>query len=249
MNWNVVSYTAVVAGLFVLSAPAGEKAAWSYEGDAGPEHWALLGPEFSVCAGKNQSPIDLVTVKMIEADLDNISFHYENAPLVAINNGHTIQVDYAPGSSIEIDGIEFGLKQFHFHSPSENEVDGQSYPLEGHLVHADADGHLAVVAVLFKEGAANEALANIWAHMPHEAGGAAHADGATVNAMDLLPEKKDYYRFNGSLTTPPCTEGVRWLVCKDPMTVSKEQVDAFRHVMHHANNRPVQPVNARPVLK
>ena len=166
-----------------------------------------------------------------------------------INNGHTIQVNYAPGSHIMVDGISFELKQFHFHNPSENHIDSKSYPLEGHLVHADADGNLAVVALMFKEGAENSVLSGIWKHMPKEAGGKASVSGGTVNADDLLPENRDYYRFYGSLATPPCSEGVRWLVMKNMATVSKEQVEAFHHVMHHDNNRPVQPTNARPVLK
>jgi carbonic anhydrase len=121
--------------------------------------------------------------------------------------------------------------------------------MEGHLVHADAKGNLAVLGVLFKEGTENKAIAQVWKHMPKGKGGKARVEGEMVTADGLLPRNRDYYRYNGSLTTPPCTEGVRWLVFKHAAEVSKKQIAAFRHVMHHDNNRPVQPVNARPVLR
>lgn len=249
MKPRLSSFVILITGLVGVNGFAAENTEWGYEGEKGPEHWATLSSEFSACEGKNQAPIDLVTDQMIEADLEPISFDYEAVPLEVVNNGHTIQVNYAPGSHITVDGIAFELKQFHFHSPSENRIDDNAYPMEGHLVHADADGHLAVVAVMFEEGAENQVLSRIWEHMPKEAGNKAQVEGETVTAEALLPENRDYYRFNGSLTTPPCTEGVRWLVLKNAVGVSKEQVEAFQDVMHHDNNRPVQPVNARPVLK
>lgn len=220
---------------------------WGYTGETGPAHWASLKPEFATCgSGKNQSPIDLTG--FIEAELQPIAFNYGTVATEVVNNGHTIQANYQPGSTITVDGHSFELKQFHFHSPSENTIDGESFPLEAHLVHADKDGNLAVVAVMFREGEANPALAKLWQAMPEKAGDKAGlGDGVSVNG--ILPASRDYYRFNGSLTTPPCTEGVEWLVLKSPMTVSAEQVHRFSHVMHHPNNRPVQPVNARPVLK
>jgi carbonic anhydrase len=146
-----------------------------------------------------------------------------------------------------VDGIQFNLKQFHFHSPSENHISGKSYPLEAHLVHADKDGNLAVVAVVFNEGKANATVAAAWSRM-------SKAEGKSelptkVSAAGLLPKSHDYYRYNGSLTTPPCTEGVRWIVMKKPMTVSQEQLNAFQTTVGFANNRPIQPANARPVLK
>ncbi len=216
-------------------------------GDAGPTNWAKLSPEFATCGvGRNQSPIDLT--HLIEADLAPIGFDYSTKADEVINNGHTIQANYRSGSSITVDGHNFELKQFHFHSPSENAIEGESFPLEAHLVHADKNGNLAVVAVMFREGKANPTLERLWQAMPEEAGGKTSlGDGVSVEG--ILPASRDYYRFNGSLTTPPCTEGVEWLVLKTPMTVSAEQLHRFSHVMHHANNRPVQPVNARPILK
>jgi len=219
---------------------------WTYSGEGGPENWAKLTPEFGTCAGKNQSPINLTG--FIEADLKPIKISYQAGGKEILNNGHTAQVNYAAGSSISVDGIQFDLKQFHFHAPSENHINGKSYPMEAHLVHADKDGNLAVVALMFNEGAENKELEKIWALIPKNAG-EKNALPSPYAVAQLLPSNKDYYRFNGSLTTPPCTEGVRWLVMKTPVSASKEQLEVFSHVMHHPNNRPVQPVNARPVLQ
>jgi carbonic anhydrase len=245
-----------VATLCVASAlvaagasPAAEKAHWGYEGDGGPGHWATLSPEYSGCAGKSQSPVDLVQARMIEAQLPALVLSYQPTPLNVVNNGHTIQVDYAGNSTLQLDGRTFHLKQFHFHSPSENLIDGKSYAMEAHLVHADDEGNLAVVAVMIESGAANAFLDKVWAHLPAAAGGRAQPAGVSVNVADFLPADRDYYRYDGSLTTPPCTEGVRWLVLKKSVTASAKQVEAFEHLMHHANNRPAQPLNARVVLK
>jgi carbonic anhydrase len=214
-----------------------------------------------MCAlGKNQSPIDLAN--FVEADLKPLKLDYTSHageirnhgrvdPVGAsniVNNGHTVQVNYLPGSTLTVDGRAFELKQFHFHSPSENTLAGKSFPLEAHLVHADKEGNLAVVALFFSEGAANPFLAKLWDKMPGKKDDKS-ALGAGLNVLSLLPADRDYYRFNGSLTTPPCTEGVRWLVMKKAATISKAQVDQFVKAVGHTNNRPVQPVNARPVLQ
>jgi carbonic anhydrase len=131
--------------------------------------------------------------------------------------------------------------------PSENLIQGKSFPMEGHLVHADKDGHLAVVAVMVGEGEASKALETAWAQMPEQ--GEKRALSSNISPLEILPEDRDYYRFNGSLTTPPCSEGVRWLVMKQPTSASKEQITKFLQVVRHHNNRPVQAVNARPVLE
>ena len=251
---NIVRSAVVFAALAcvvgsVPPAGAAEKAHWAYEGTEGPPHWATLSPEFSGCAGKNQSPIDLVQARMIKAELPAIVFSYQPSPLNVVNNGHTIQVDVTGNSTIQLDGRTFHLKQFHFHSPSENLIDGKSYAMEAHLVHADDEGNLAVVAVMIESGAANTFLDKVWPSMPAAAGGRAQPAGVQVNVSDFLPADRAYYRFEGSLTTPPCTEGVRWLVLQKPVSASAKQIEAFQHVVHHANNRPVQPVNARVVLK
>ncbi|PMR68498.1 carbonic anhydrase [Halomonas heilongjiangensis] len=231
--------------LFSSAAFSSDGAPWDYSGDTGPDQWAQLSPEYGACAGSNQSPINLTG--FIDAELEPIAFNYEAGSEEILNNGHTVQVNTLPGSTITVDDIEFELKQFHFHVPSENLIHGESYPMEGHLVHADEDGNLAVVAVMVTEGQASDALEKAWAQMPEE--GETLALSTDISPLDILPSDRDYYRFNGSLTTPPCTEGVRWLVMKQPISASKEQIDQFLQVMGHHNNRPVQAVNARPVLE
>ena len=165
-----------------------------------------------------------------------------------INNGHTIQVNYHSGSTLSVSGHDYELKQFHFHSPSENHIKGKSYPLEAHLVHADTEGNLAVVAVMFEEGDENEALEKTWDVMPEKAG-EKHSLQSKVSVEDILPTNRDYYQFTGSLTTPPCTEGVLWLVMKQILTASREQILHFSHIMHHPDNRPIQRTNARAILQ
>lgn len=225
----------------------GGAAHWSYAGADGPQHWGSLDPGFSACAtGRNQSPINLT--RIVEAELKPVTFSYRPGGTEILNNGHTIQVNYAPGSSITIDGTVFELKQFHFHAPSENTIEGHSYPLEGHFVHADREGNLAVIAVMYWVESPLRELDKAWKHMPAHAG-EKKALPAAVNADALLPKRRGYYRFAGSLTTPPCTEGVRWLVMKTYKEIAREQVEAFTRVMHHPNNRPVQPLHARTVLK
>jgi len=219
---------------------------WSYEGKGAPEHWGDIDPRFSTCKnGVNQSPIDLQG--FTEAELPAIEFNYKLVSKDMLDNGHSEQVNMKEGSSITLDGIKFDLKQFHFHSPSENNINGKSFPLEAHFVHASKDGKLAVIAVMFEEGEENPALKELWANMPRKVGEDHVIDAKHLDA--LLPKDRDYYRFNGSLTTPPCTEGVRWLVMKKPVTLSKAQIETFKEVMHHQNNRPLQPTNARMILK
>ena len=234
-------------GILLLSGSALSAGVhWEYSGEAGPDNWAKLSPEYSACAGKNQSPINLAG--FIDAKLTPIVFNYRGGSAEILNNGHTVQINALPDSSISVDGIQFELKQFHFHAPSENLVNGKSFPLEAHLVHADKDGNLAVVAVMFTEGKAHKGLEKAWAQMPKTEGDKSGLTSA-ISPREILPPKRDYYRFNGSLNTPPCSEGVRWLVMKHPISASREQIEEFTHVIHHNNNRPVQAVNARPVLK
>lgn len=237
----------IAVGLLLSSGVAfgSDGAAWGYSGATGPENWAKLSPEYGACAGSNQSPINLSG--FIDAKLEPIAFDYKAGSSEILNNGHTVQVNALPGSSISVDGIKFELKQFHFHVPSENLINGKSFPMEGHLVHADKNGHLAVVAVMVTEGKASKALEKAWAQMPKQ--GEKLALSSDISPLEILPENRDYYRFNGSLTTPPCSEGVRWLVMKQPISASKAQIEKFLQVVHHHNNRPVQAVNARPVLE
>ncbi|MCW9048439.1 MAG: carbonic anhydrase family protein [Gammaproteobacteria bacterium] len=228
------------------SAFSSSKSHWAYSGHEGPENWAKLSADNIACSGNNQSPINLSG--FIESELTPITFNYKKAGDEILNNGHTVQVNYKKGSHIQIEGQTFELLQFHFHAPSENVINGKSYPMEAHFVHADIKGNLAVIAVMFEKGAENKGLKNAWSKMPEEAGDK-HSLTTVMSANDLLPENRDYYRFNGSLTTPPCTEGVRWFVMKNTVSASDKQISSFSHVLHEANNRPLQNVNARVILK
>ncbi|HSP77321.1 MAG TPA: carbonic anhydrase [Myxococcaceae bacterium] len=240
-RWLLASW--LVSG----TALAGAGVHWGYEGHEGADHWAELSPDYRLCAtGKNQSPIDIHDA--IKAELTPLVFSYQAGTGEELNNGHTIQVNFPPGSTLSVGGHVYTLKQLHFHAPSENRIEGRSFPLEAHMVHADDKGNLAVVAVMFEEGAENPVLAAAWARMPENADTSTRLDNP-VTAEGLLPATRDYYRFSGSLTTPPCSEGVSWLVMKHPMTASQAQIQKFSKAMGHANNRPVQPLNDRPILR
>lgn len=217
---------------------------WTYEGDAGPTHWSELAPEFSLCAaGHAQSPIDLSgTRRQASPDLQ---FHYRPSHLNELNNGHTIQVNYDAGSSISVGGVRYDLVQVHFHIPSEHTVGGRAYAAEAHLVHKSADGQLAVIGLLIDRGAASQPLAQLWAHLPATEG-PVHQESGNLNAARLLPSKHAAWRYEGSLTTPPCTEGVHWFVLESPITLSGEQLERLRGILH-VNNRPVQPLHERTV--
>ena len=241
--------TTLALGSLLLTgnAMASGNAHWTYSGHSGPEHWGSLSDQFSTCGtGVNQSPINLTA--FVEGELPAIEFSYDAIATTIVNNGHTVQANFPKGSSITVDDMEFNLLQCHFHSPSENNIDGKSFPMEGHCVHATDDGKLAVVAIMYEVGQADKGIGGLWANMPRHAGDK-HKISATVNASDVLPKSKDYYRFNGSLTTPPCTEGVRWFVLKDTVTISADQLKAFQGALHEPNNRPVQPVNSRIIIK
>ncbi|ENF1919438.1 carbonic anhydrase family protein [Klebsiella michiganensis] len=222
---------------------------WSYEGEGSPEHWGALNEEYKTCQnGMNQSPINIDTT--FKTHLSPLDTHYIDGPITLINNGHTIQAGLKTktADTVTIDGTPFTLQQFHFHAPSENTVHGKHYAMEMHLVHKSAQGAVAVVAVMFDQGAENSELNKLWATMPEKADQTAKI----VTQMDLnalLPADKTYWRFSGSLTTPPCSEGVTWIVLKHPLTLSSAQLAKFSHAMHHDNNRPIQPLNGRVVIE
>ncbi|MGZ8992767.1 MAG: carbonic anhydrase [Burkholderiaceae bacterium] len=220
---------------------------WSYKGEAGPENWSKVDPKFAMCAiGKSQSPIDVKNP--VKGDLKPIKTDYKPNATNIVNNGHTVQVNFGAGSMLMVDGSTLELKQFHFHSPSENKLNGRQFPLEAHLVHADKDGKLAVVAVMFEEGADNAFISKLWSSMP-EKPETKNDLPAGISAAQLLPADLSHYRFEGSLTTPPCSEGVRWMIIRKPATVSKAQAAKFSNTLGFANNRPIQAVNARQVLQ
>jgi len=214
---------------------------WSYEGREGPERWGDLG--YPLCEGKNQSPVDIS--KSAPVGLDEIEYRYSPSPVDMINNGHTIQFNYAPGSSIRVGGVNYELVQFHFHAPSENTISGRTYPMEMHLVHKSNEGKLAVVGVFLKSGGysgENDSIDAVFRTMANRSG---HSSGR-IDAIDLLPSDHTYYHFMGSLTTPPCSEGVAWFVMKEPIEVSRDQLAIFQSIYDN-NARPPQPWNNRIV--
>lgn len=214
---------------------------WSYQGEHGPAHWAQMDAGFGTCAlGQVQSPIDIRNA--VTADLPALGFAYRAGPAEVVNNGHTVQVSLPASGSIEIAGANYALLQFHFHTPSEEKVGGMAFPMVAHFVHQNAEGQLAVVAVLIKEGKENAALASLFASLPAQ--GQKHALADSFDPTRLLPEKQGYYAFQGSLTTPPCSENVRWQVLKEPIEVSTAQLAAFRQ-LYPMNARPTQPLNDR----
>ena len=217
---------------------------WEYKGKHGAAHWGELDAGFEACArGASQSPIDIRNA--VKADLPALDFQYTASAPTLVNNGHTVQVNLPAGNSLVVDGKKLELLQFHFHTPSEEAVAGKHTAMVAHFVHKGEDGRLGVVAVLIQPGKANAAWAPIFAHLPR-VGEQVTVDGLTLDLGALLPAKKGYYSFEGSLTTPPCSEGVQWMVLKDPVKLSPQQIKSFRKV-YHANARPVQPLNGRVI--
>ena len=195
--------------------------------------------------GSAQSPINISNT--IRTQLRDIEFHYADTALSVVNNGHTIQVNYDEGSYMLVDGNKFNLLQFHFHWPSEHTVDGKQFLMEGHLVHQDAQGGLGVLGVLMERGDDNPALETVWEFMPPSAG-AVREPGISFNVNDLLPSDRTTYRYPGSLTTPPCSEGVSWMVLKNAVQVSAAQAKVFEDVVGY-NSRYTQPLHGREVLE
>ena len=258
----LVSLCAVMAALAASALPAagqgqppaGHAPHWTYDGPEGPPHWAGLSHDFASCGvGHEQSPIDIDTraaapLTAGRAGFDRATIEPATADALStdiVNNGHTVQVDTSGSSAVVIGGERYVLQQFHFHSPSEHTVDGRSFPLEAHLVHKAADGRLAVVGVLFEEGAANEVLAPLWKTLPKTAGKPIDLGREAVHVGQLVPGR-EAYRYAGSLTTPPCSEGVRWFVMKEHAAASAAQIAALREAVRH-NSRPAQPLNGRAV--
>jgi carbonic anhydrase len=223
------------------------KTLWSYQGKTGPDNWAKLSPEFATCAsGRNQSPVNIDATT--HASLKPLKSIQKFAAKDIANNGHSVQVNFKEGNMLVLDSGAYQMKQVHFHSPSENTIHGKIFPLEAHFVHADSKGNLTVLAVMYTEGKANLGLAKLWGQMSKEVSEPVALKNR-VTASELIPENRSYYRYSGSLTTPPCTEGVRWLVMKNPMTASKEQIKALNDVIQHDNNRPLQALNGRIIVE
>ncbi len=243
---------AVAVVMMQVSVADEGKTEWGYSGDAGPESWGKLAPEFSTCGtGKNQSPINIDPLKnVIEAKQKPIKFDYTMLiPERIHHNGHTVQVDMRSGGEIEVDGKTFKLKQFHFHTPGEHTIAGTPFPMEIHFVHQAEDGQLAVVAVPLMPGWPHPTVAVLWQHLPQKKGDSFALANNALRTLEIEKDVTNYYRYNGSLTTPPCSEGVIWIVKRDRVTVAKPQWKALEKVLAHPNNRPIQPVNARLVIE
>jgi carbonic anhydrase len=225
----------------------GHEVHWAYEGEGGPEAWGQLKSEFKTCAvGKRQSPIHIEDGATLQGPAEPIQFSYRASDGMVVNNGHTIQVDVVGDNSITVRGSSYKLLQFHFHHPSEERINQKVFSMVAHLVHRNAEGQLAVVAVLLDPGTANSLINKVWTYMPLDAGDKVRMPAGLLDLSELLPKDQRYYQFLGSLTTPPCTEGVLWLVLKQPTTVSPEQIKLFSQ-LYPRNARPVQPVNGRPI--
>ena len=248
LRFSVVILSSLLASSSALCAQHAKSTAhWSYSGATGPTHWASLSPTFEMCrAGREQSPVDITRTTAMA--LEPIRFDYHPVPLHVINNGHTIQVTYSPGSAITVGGQRYVLQQFHFHHPSEEQIHDRGTDMVVHLVHADSAGHLAVVAVLLRSGASHPLIQEIWAHLPAGVEQEADVPGTTIDASRLLPTDHGYYTFAGSLTTPPCSEHVTWIVMKQPVEISADQIRTFSRLYPH-NARPIQRLNGREVLE
>jgi carbonic anhydrase len=237
-------------------APVAGDPVWHYEGAEGPAAWGTLSPKFAACGeGTSQSPVDIADTVVGTEPLElktnllpgalRIAHHEHVAD--GINNGHTIQINYEGGDTLTIGNDAYTLVQYHFHHQSEHTVKGRHFPMEMHLVHKAQSGKLAVIGVFIEEGAHNAAFDPIWNNLPKQKGVETHYPSVNVDVDRLLPANRASYRYDGSLTTPPCSEGVRWIVMTTPIQLSADQIKAFTAIIHD-NNRPTQPLNGRPVL-
>ena len=215
---------------------------WSYAGEGGPDNWGNLRPEFNKCAsGTRQSPIDIR--EGIRVQLEPIQFDYSPSGFAVVDNGHTIQVQVSPGNGITVMGRRYDLLQFHFHRPSEERINGRQFDMVAHLVHKDPEGRLAVVAVLLDRGAAQPLIQAVWNNLPLEKFEPMAAQTA-IDLKQLLPDDRSYYTYMGSLTTPPCSEGVLWMVMRTPVPMSPQQIGIFSK-LYPMNARPVQSAQGR----
>lgn len=234
---------AAIAALMTVPAQAAEKPAYDYGLEKGAEKWGQLHSDYAICeSGNMQSPIDLAGANAIGNVA--VAVDYKSGPLAVTNKGLTVQADFASGSSMNSGGMTFNLIQIHFHTPSEHAISGKRFPLVGHFVHATADGKLGVLGVMFEEGVANSELAKILAAAPSSKSDVKAGDGQMIDPAAMLPDDLAVYRYMGSLTTPPCSEGVNWHVLRDSVTASKEQISAFEKLMGDSA-RPVRALNNR----
>ena len=224
------------------ASPTTHASPWAYDGAHGPSEWARLAPENATCAsGQRQSPIDITDG--IKVELDAVQFDYRPSGFRVVDNGHTVQVNVTPGNTIEVLGRRYELVQFHFHRPSEERIDGKPFDMVAHLLHKSADGKLAMVAVLLERGSAQPVVQAVWNNLPLEKDDEVAAKGQ-IDLTELLPSDRRYFTYMGSLSTPPCKEGVLWMVMKTPVAISPEQLAIFAR-LYPMNARPIQPLHGR----
>jgi len=244
-------FAIVVGAVLSLAAAPGHGAEgehWSYAGANGPAKWGALEKGFVQCKlGQVQSPIDIPDAKARKGDLPALLFNYRPSPLKIIDNGHTIQVNYAPGSFVTVSGTRYELLRLEFHKPSEVKINGKEHDMAVHLVHQGPQGKLAVIAVFLDQGKENALIKTLWTNLPQAKDKESVVEAVKINAIELLPSDKGYYSFPGSLTTPPCTENVAWFVLKTPVQVSAEEIARFAK-LYPMNARPVQPLNERDLV-
>ena len=217
---------------------------WAYDGEFGPANWSKINAKWSQCGkGGRQSPIDIRDG--MKVDLEKLAFDYKPSSFSVIDNGHTVQVNVAGGNFLTVQNRSYELQQFHFHRPSEERINGKSFEMVVHLVHRDAEGKLAVLAVLLERGAAHDMIQTVWNNLPLEKHDTVQPS-VVLDVAAMLPERRDYYTYMGSLTTPPCTEGVLWMVMKQPMQASPQQMAIFSR-LYPFNARPVQAHSGRVI--
>lgn len=220
---------------------------WEHQGENGPQNWAKLKPEFGTCAtGQRQSPVHILETDTVPGKAEALRFDYQPSGGSVVNNGHTVQVDLQGDNTLYVRGSAYKLIQFHFHHPAEERVNYKGFSMVAHLVHQNAEGQLAVVAVLIDPGAENPLIDQIWTRMPLDVKDRVGLPAGLIDMNQILPTDQRYYQFIGSLTTPPCTEGVLWMVLKEPVKISKAQHRLFSQ-LYPNNARPLQAVNGRPV--
>ncbi len=217
---------------------------WTYEGESGPANWSRINSDWAKCStGSRQSPIDIRDG--MKVDLEQISFDYRPSGFNVTDNGHTVQVMVGPGNYLSVAGRTYELQQFHFHRPAEERVNGKGFEMVVHLVHKDPEGRLAVLALLLERGKPQPTIQTVWNNLPLEKGDTA-TPSIVLDPNDMLPQRRDYYTFMGSLTTPPCTEGVLWLVMKEPVQASPAQLALFSR-LYPFNARPIQASSGRMI--
>lgn len=260
LSWSKGLTAITLAAVTAVAGGPAWSADWNHDPASliGPPHWGELDPTFTTCGtGMQQSPIDIRTAEVeFAGGQPRLQFRYDEVPLVVENNGHAIEVPIESGNELRIGGERYRLLQVHFHTPSEHTVDGASFAMEAHLVHINSSGQLAVVGVLMVLGDPSPAVAAVFDNAP-PALGEVHVEGVEFHPEDLLPESGSYYAYPGSLTTPPCSEGVRWFVLREPVSVSARQVRQLADFVrdfpgydgYDQNNRPVLPLNERVVTQ